>query len=96
MKRVQMLRSFHNSRESGSSSETVRELKQIKSELRIINDENSRKSAPITNATNSPYLADQSFQSPHVIFNSEQETQWKEVKSPEQLRQEVLRKLNII
>jgi DNA polymerase III alpha subunit (gram-positive type) len=96
LKRVNMLRSFHKSNEGGSSSEMVRELKQIKGELKIIVDEGTRKNAPITNATNSPYLQDQDFQKPGVLLGSREETEWKEVKSAEQLKNEILRKINII
>ena len=96
MRRIQTLRTFHYGRQGGSSSEMVRELQQIKSELRILNDESAKKTEPITNATNSPYLTDQNFHNPAVILNSPTETEWKEVKSAEQLRQEVLRKLNIV
>ncbi len=96
LKRINMLRSFHQSNESGSSSEMVRELKQIKGELKIINDEKARKVEPITNATNSPYLPDQTFQKAAVVYNSAEETEWREVKSAEELRRSALRKLNII
>lgn len=96
LKRINMLRAFHQSREGGSSSETVRELKHIKGELKIMTDENARVAEPITNATNSPYLTDQSYHDRSVIFGSEKETEWKEVKTAEQLRQSVLKKLNII
>lgn len=96
LKRINMLRAFHYSQGGGSSSEQVRELKQIKGELKIFNDEFARKSVPITNATNSPYLQDQDFQKPGVLLGSAEETEWKEVKSAEQLQKEALRKLNII
>lgn len=95
-----MLRNLYRSKEGGGSSEIVRELKLIKNEIKIANDENSRASTPITNATNSPYLPDQNFQYKDVIFNSSEETKWREVKSYEQVREEVayknLKKLNII
>lgn len=95
LKRINMLRNFHKSHEY-ASSETVRELKQIKGELKIIVDEAARKNAPITNATNSPYLQDQEFQKPGVLLGSNEETEWKEVKSAEQLKKDILRKINII
>lgn len=96
IRRINMLRAFHTGREAGSSSEVTRELKQIKGELRILNDENARKTTPITNATNSPYLPDQSFQTPGVVFNSTEETEWKEVKTAEQQLAQARRKLNIL
>lgn len=96
LKRINMLRSFHYASEGGSSSEQTRELRKIKAELKIFNDEMARKTDPITNATNSPYLQDQEFQRPGILLGSAEETAWKEVKSSEQLQKEALKKLRII
>lgn len=102
--RLNLLRNNYQALESGTSSDTVRELQQIKNELRISNDERAREEAPITNATKSPYLPDQIFYKKDVVYNSPEETKWKEVKSAEQVQKEVednyieanRRKLNII
>ncbi len=102
--RVNLLRNFYQAKESGSSSEMVRELQQIKNELKIANDERAQDEEALTNATKSPYLPDQKFYKKDVVFNSLEETKWKEVKSAEQVQKEVednfiesnKRKLNII
>ncbi|MGZ3788034.1 MAG: hypothetical protein ACXVLQ_05890 [Bacteriovorax sp.] len=102
--RIGLLRSLYQSKDTGSSSEVVRELQQIKSELQIANDEKIREEASNTNATKSPYLPDQLFFKKDVVYNSPEETKWKEVKSAEQVQKELeesyieynRRKLNII
>lgn len=86
--RINLMRSLYKSKEVGSSSEMVRQLQDIKNELKIANDENIRKEEPITNATNSPYLTDQPSFKKDVIYGSEAEVAWKEVKSAEQIERE--------
>lgn len=102
--RINFLRSLYQAKESGSSSEVVRELQQVKNELKIANDEKSRENKQITSATNSPYLPDQIFYKKDVVYNSEAETSWREVKSKEEIDKDIQeaylesnrRKLNII
>lgn len=102
--RINLLRSLYQSQETGSSSEQVRVLQQIKSELKIANDEKSRENAAITNATNSPYLPDQVFYKKEIVYDSLTETSWREVKSAEATLKDAQttylesnrRKLNII
>lgn len=86
--RINLMRSLYKSKEVGSSSEMVRQLQEIKNELKISNDENIRKEEPITNATNSPYLTDQPSFKRDVIYGSQAEVEWKEVKSADQLEKE--------
>lgn len=102
--RLNLMRGLYKTKEVGSSSEMVRQLQEIKNELKIANDENIRKEEPITNATRSPYLGDQPSFKKEVIFGSPAEVEWKEVKSAEELEREReeqfaesnKRKLNII
>lgn len=102
--RINFLRKLYQSKETGSSSEEVRELQQIKNELKISNDEKTRDNNLITNATNSPYLQDQLSYKKDVIYNSTEETSWREVKTAEQTQEQArasylqskLRRLNII
>lgn len=102
--RINFLRQLYQTKESGSSSEEVRELKQIKTELKIANDERVRENKVITNATNSPYLPDQIFYKKEVVYNSAAETNWREVKTSEEALKDSQntylesnrRKLNII
>lgn len=86
--RINLLRSLYKSKEVGSSSEMVRQLQEIKNELKIANDEAIRKEEPLTNATNSPYLPDQPSFKKDVIYGSQAEVEWKEVKSAEELEKE--------
>jgi hypothetical protein len=102
--RINFLRQLYQSQETGGSSEEIRVLQKIKNELKIANDEKTRENKAITNATNSPYLSDQIFYKKDVIYNSPEETKWREVKSAEQALHDVQpeyvesnrRKLNII
>lgn len=86
--RINLMRSLYKAKETGSASEVVRELQDIKNELKITNDENIRKEEPITNATNSPYLADRSSFKKEVIYGSSSEVEWKQVKSADELEKE--------
>lgn len=102
--RVSFLRQLYQSRNTTSSSEVVRELQQIKNELILSNDEKIRDDQKITNATKSPYLPDQMFYKKDVVFNSAEETKWKEVKSADEVEKDTQeaylesnrRKLNIL
>lgn len=102
--RLNFLRQYYQSQNTGSSSEVVRELQKIKNEVKISNDERVREDNTITNATKSPYLPDQMFYKKEVVYNSAQETSWKEVKTADQIEQETQedflesnrRKLNVI
>lgn len=102
--RINFLRKLYQSQDGGSSSEVVRELQKIKTEVKISNDERIREENAITNATKSPYLPDQMFYRREVVYNSAAETSWKEVKTSEQIEKETQenylesnrRKLNII
>jgi hypothetical protein len=86
--RIYLMRSLYKSKEAGSSSAMVRELQDIKNELKIANDENIRKEEPITNATNSPYLTDRPNFKKEVIYGSSAEVEWKQVKSADELEKE--------
>jgi hypothetical protein len=102
--RINFLRQLYQSQDSGSGSEVVRELQKIKNEVKIANDEKVRDDSTITNATKSPYLPDQMFYKKDVVYNSAEETKWKDVKTADQVEQETQenylesnrRKLNII
>lgn len=87
--RINFLRKLYQSKESGTSSEMVRELQTIKNELKIANDEKIRDDSAVTSATKSPYLPDQSFFKKEVVFNSAEETKWREVKSSEEVEKEI-------
>ena len=102
--RINYLRQLYQAQESGSSSEVVRELQKIKNEAVIANNERVREDNTITNATKSPYLADQMFYKKDVVYNSAEETSWKNVKTSDEavkdIQEEYLesnrRKLNVI
>lgn len=66
-----------------SGNEELRELKEIKNELKISND---LKAVEIDakELTHSPYYTDQSYYNPERIYNSSRETDWKEVRSQEE------------
>lgn len=100
IKKVDFLRSFYKAQAGGANSDVVRELKEIKAEIKLANDMRAEETTP-NNATGSPYLNDQSFQLRNVLFNSARETEWKEVPSYEQTRENALvfrnlKKLNIL
>lgn len=103
IKPVDLFRAARNAESSGSSngSQEVKELRQIKSELRVANDLKSIEIDETNKLTHSPYLEDQSFFKKEQIFNSEKETDWKKVRSEEENRREALiyrtlKRLNII
>jgi hypothetical protein len=100
IKKIDTLRSIYNAKSIHANNSMDDELREIKTELKIANDLQSTSNA-ITNATNSPYLEDQKFYNKEVRYNSERETNWKEVRSEEDnLRAAYnarnLRKLNIL
>jgi hypothetical protein len=100
IKRVDAMRASYKALETNNSSEYGRELQDIKTELKILNDENAYKSTAINNASGSPYLGDQSYFYKDVLYNSPDETSWKEVKSYDEIHNQFatfnLKKLNII
>lgn len=101
IKKVDFLRSFYRAQGGVSHNELVREIKELKNEIHIANDIKAEGDAKPTNATGSPYLQDQPFQLKNVLFNSPQETEWKDVPSYEQTRENALafrnlKKLNIL
>ena len=100
IKRVELLRQMYHARDSNSTTPVERELKLIKNELAVANDESARKDTIITNATGSPYLSDQVFQLKEVLYNSPDESSWKNVPSYEEARVpsafQNLKRLNVL
>lgn len=101
IKRVDLLRNLYKASSTYSNDKTVSELKEIKNELKIANDMKAHDEDAVTNATNSPYLKDRPWYNKEVIAGSEKETDWREVKSYEEAKNEVLifrnlKKLNIL
>ena len=107
IKRINVLRSMYNSRNTQLTSSTNEELREIKSELKIANDERAltQESNDVKNligrATSSPYLSDQPFYNKERYYNSPKETSWREVRTEEENRQAAynlmkLKRLNII
>jgi hypothetical protein len=82
--KVNLLRSLYTTKARESSTEELRVLKEIKSELVISNDLKSNESSPINSATHSPYFKDQVYYNKEVVYNSPEETKWREVKTAEQ------------
>lgn len=100
IKNIDTLRNLYKSQASGTN-EMIRELRQIKNEIKIGNDIKTQLETPITNATGSPYFKDQDYYNKNVLFNSPKETEWKNVPSYEENRQQALiaenlKKLNIL
>jgi hypothetical protein len=101
LKKIDNLRHLYKAQTPYSSNEQVRELREIANEIKISNDLAVGKDQQITNATGSPYLKDQPYYKKDVILGSDKETDWREVKTYEEAKNEVLifknlRKLNII
>jgi hypothetical protein len=102
LKRIDSMRSQYQAlTKSTSSSDVVKELQEIKNELKIVNDIQSSADEPITNALHSPYLPDQKFYKKEVVINSEEETMWKkDLASYEEVHEKLaafnLKKLNIV
>lgn len=100
IKRLEAQRSYYKAIDSKSSDSMSRELVNIKNELKILNDERAIEERVITNKTGSPYLQDQEFYLRDAVYNSPEETSWKEVKSYDELYSKTvnlnMKKLNII
>ena len=100
VKRLEAARIMYKAQERSDLTRSEREMSAIKNELTILNNENAYRSKVITNATGSPYLTDQTYYLKDVVYNSEEETNWKEVKSYDELYNKTaaynLKKLNII
>jgi hypothetical protein len=102
LKRIDSMRmQYQASQTNNSSSDVVRELQQIKNEMKISNDEKASADEPITNALHSPYLPDQKFYRKEVVLNSAEETMWKkDLPSYEDVHSKLveynLKKLNIL
>ena len=101
IKRIDLRRAIYKANTDHNASELVRSLQEIKSELRLQTDITAIKDQETeSNAVRSPYLPDQMWHNPKVIFNSEKETEWKKGASFEELRAsyafEQRKKLNII
>lgn len=101
IKRIDLRRAIYKANTDANASELVRSLQEIKSELRLQTDISAIKDQEQeSNAIRSPYLPDQMWHNPKVIFNSEKETDWKKVASYEELRDSYAfdqkKKLNII
>ena len=78
LKRIDMYRAqYQATQQTSNASEVVRELQEIKNEVKIANDEKALTDEPITNALHSPYLPDQKFYKKDVVYNSSEETMWK-------------------
>lgn len=99
--KISLLRNLYRAEGRVSSgNEEVRELKEIKSELKISND---LKAIEIDSKalTSSPYYTDQSYYNPERIYNTSRETDWKEVRSQEENHRAALvfrnmKRLNIL
>ncbi len=102
LKRIDMARTMYKAAgPTTSTSDVVRELQEIKNELKIANDEQVRSDEPITNVLHSPYLPDQKFYKKDAVINSEEETSWKkDLTSYEEVHSRLvdynLKKLNIL
>jgi hypothetical protein len=101
IKKVDTLRNNYKAQTPYSSDEQVRELRNIANEIKVSNDLAAGSNDKVNNATGSPYLKDQPFYNKDVILGSTKETDWREVKSYEEAKNEVLifknlRRLNII
>lgn len=101
IKRIDLRRAIYKANTDKNASELVRSLQEIKSELKLQTDISAIKDQETaSNAVRSPYLPDQMWHNPKVVFNSEKETEWKKVASFEELRDsyafEQKKKLNVI
>ena len=101
VKRVDLLRNLYKAQSTYTSDRTVSELKEIKNELKIANDMKATDEEKVNNVTNSPYLKDQPWYNKEVVFNTTKENDWREVKSYEDAKSEVLifrnlKRLNIL
>ncbi len=101
IKSVEFLRGFYKAQAGANTSkEDIRELREIKNELKVSND---LKAIELNNEvlTHSPYFTDQSYYNKEKIYNSERETDWKNVRSEEEnlkaaLALRTMKRLNIL
>lgn len=109
IKRINILRTIYNAKNDHTNTNVADELKQIKTELKIANDEraisggsnNSDDTVDAIINTKSPYLEDQPYFKKELLYNSTKETDWKQVRSEEENNRaaynaQKLRRLNII
>ena len=101
IKKLDLYRNFYKAESRYTNDKNLRELQEIKNELKISNDMKAQEDDPVSNVTGSPYLKDQPWYNKQAIAGTEKETDWREVKSYEEAKNEVvifrnLRKLNII
>jgi hypothetical protein len=105
--KISILRSLYSAQDAKAQHNIGDDLKQIKTELRIANDMKATEEACsdvktlVNSATSSPYLADQQYYNKTALYNSPNETNWKEVRSEEDNRRAAynswnLKKLNIM
>ena len=99
VKRVEILRNLYKAQQGDSFNGLERSIKNAVIELKVANDMQASKQ--VASANNSPYLTDQPYYNPEVVFNSSQETEWREVKTFEETRKDALvfrnlKRLNII
>lgn len=101
IRRIDLRRAIYKNNIDSNSSELVRSLQEIKSELKLQTDVQAVKDQETSsNGVRSPYLPDQMWHNPKIVYNSEREIEWKDVKTYEEVRgSEVFqnkKKLNII
>lgn len=92
LQRITQLRQRYQAQEAASTSEVVRELREVKTELKVLNDMNENLVAEkITSATNSPYLPDQIWYKKEVVFGSPEESKWQKPQDYKEDRDQVSR-----
>lgn len=107
IKRITTLRSLYNAKNTQLTSSTNEELREIKTELKIANEERAlgqdtnEVKTLIGSATSSPYLSDQPYYNKERLYNSPKEDSWKDIRSADENRQAAynlmkLKRLNII
>ena len=84
---------MYNANSTQLTTSTNQELREIKTELKISNDEKAMSletsdvKTLIGSATSSPYLSDQPFYNKERYYNSPKETSWREVRTEDENRQ---------
>lgn len=109
IRKLDIMRNLYKAQNAKSYSNIGEDLKAVKTELQLANDLSVLKEASVisearingSNATHSPYLEDQPYYNKEVRYNSDRETDWKEVRSEEDNRRAAfnfrnLKKLNIL
>ncbi len=101
LKKIDIRRAIYRDSVPQNTPQDVKVLREIKSELQLQTDISAEAiEEKSTNAINSPYLQDQSWFNPRIIKNSPKESEWKEVKTYEEMRESYAfgnkKKLNII